>query len=84
MEMFDYFFWAFAVFMALYGISILAMPKRSLIPGIKNQLAKKGNQNPTDEEIEAKFKQLRVYGIVCVLLSVIFLAFLLRGGLFAV
>jgi len=82
MDIFDYFLWAFAVFTALYGISLLAMPKKMLLPEIRKQFAAKGNAEPSNEEIDAKFKQLRRYGVVCIVLSVGLLGFLLRGGIF--
>jgi len=82
MEFIDYFFWFVAVFAALYGIFLLVAKKKTLLPGIKKQLAKKGNSDPTDEDLAKKLKIFRICGVVCILASGVLFALLFTGGIF--
>ena len=82
MEFLDYFFWFVAIFAAVYGIFLLAAPKKTLISAIKKQLAKKGNNEPTDEDVAKKLKLFRICGVVCILASGVLFALLLTGGIF--
>jgi len=79
----DYFFWFVAIFAAVYGIFLLVAPKKTLIAAVKKQLAKKGNNDPTDEEVAKKLKMFRICGVVCIVASGILFALLLTGGIFA-
>jgi len=83
MDFLDYFFWGFAVFAVIYGLLLLIVPKRTYVPVIEKQLSKKGNSNPTSEDVDKKLKQFRIYGIVCIAASGLLFYLLLTGGIFA-
>lgn len=84
MDFLDYIFWGIAIFSVFYGLFLLVLPKHSLIVGIKNQLAKKGNAEPTDAEMDKKLKMFRVCGIVCLVASALSFYLLSTGGIFAI
>jgi len=83
MEFLDTFFWFFAIFALVYGALLLILPRTMLIPTIKKQLVKKGNSAPSEEEVDKKLKQFRIYGVVCIVAAGVLFALLLTGGIFA-
>jgi len=82
MEFLDYFFWGFAVFALIYGIGLLIGPQSAFIPTIKKQLVKKGHIVPSDEDVDKRLKQFRIWGVVCIAASGVLVALLLTGGIF--
>ena len=82
MDFLNYFFWGFAFFAILYGALLLVLPKDKLTPQIKKQLAKKGNNNPTDEELSGALKKFKMYGIVCLVAGGVLLVLQFTGGVF--
>jgi len=83
MEYLDYFLWFFAAFAVLYGILLLAIPKRRLLPVLHKQLLKKKNSEPSSEDVTKKLKQFRIYGVVCIVAGGVLFTLLLTGGIFA-
>ncbi|MCL2367928.1 MAG: hypothetical protein FWC72_02935 [Oscillospiraceae bacterium] len=82
MDFLDYFLWFFAIFAVIYGILLLVVPKNTYVPIIKKQLVKKGNSNPTEEDVDKKLRSFRMYGIVCIVASGLLFYILLTGGIF--
>jgi len=82
MDFFDYFFWFFAFFAVVYGILLLVVPKKTYAPIIRKQLVKKGNSNPTEEDIAKRLRSFRIYGIVCIVASGLLFYIMLTGGVF--
>ena len=81
MDFLNSFLWGFATFAVLYGLFLLFMPKNLLLPGIKKQLEKKGNPNPSDEDLEKRFKLFRTLGIVCILAGAVLFIIMFTGGI---
>jgi len=79
--MIDFLLWFIAIFALVYGIFLLVCPKDKLIVGIKKQLANKGNNNPTEEELNKKLKLFRIMGIVCIVASGLLTYIQLTGGI---
>ena len=82
MEILDYFFWFVAIFAAIYGALLLVIPKKTYVPIIEKQLIKKGNSNPTDEDIDKKMRIFRICGVICLVASGLLFYILLTGGVF--
>jgi len=82
MDFIDYFFWFVAFFAVAYGVLLLVLPKKALIPTIKKQLNKKGNNDPSDEEVAKKLKTFRLMGLVCIVASAVLFYIQFTGGIF--
>ena len=82
MDFLDYFFWFFAVFAVVYGLFLLLAPKSTLRPGIKKQLLKKSDVEPTEEELDKKLKQFRLWGIACIVSGGLLFYIQFTGGIF--
>jgi len=83
MQILDILLWLVAIFSVLQGVFLLASPKKALTPTIKKQLLKKGNENPTDQEMDEKVKQFRLWGLLSLVAGALLLYLLLTGGVFA-
>jgi len=83
MEFLDNFLWFFGIFAVIYGILLIVIPKNIYAPIIEKQLIKKGNGNPTDEDIDKRLKLFRRLGVVCIAAGGVLFYLLLTGGVFA-
>jgi len=77
----DVFLWVFAVFAIAYGIGLLVLPEDKLMPTIKKQLLKKGNSNPSEEELKQKLKTFRILGGVCIGAGLVLVLIQATGGI---
>jgi len=82
MDFLDMFFWIFAVFAVVYGILLLVLPKKTLIPVIEKQLEKKGGASEvTAENVEKKVKMFRICGVICIVASGVLFWIQATGGI---
>ena len=77
----NFLLWFIAIFAAIYGGGLLVMPKSKLMPTIKKQLASKGNNEPSEEELDKKLKFFRMMGIVCLIGCAAMLGIIFTGGI---
>jgi len=83
MDFLDYILWFVAIFAAIYGVLLLVLPRKTLIPTIKKQLEKKGNSDPTSTDVDKKLKSFRAMGLVCLIASAAVIYINLTGGILA-
>jgi len=79
--MFDLLLWIIAIFALGWGVMLLVLPKDKLMPALRGQLQKKGNSNPTEEDLEKKFKSFKLMGFVCIGAGIVLVIIMLTGGI---
>ena len=80
-EFLSYVLMVVAAFAIYQGIYLLSASPQKLLPTIKKQLLKKENSEPTEEELDKKVKQYRMWGVVSLAAGGILIALILTGGI---